>query len=334
MANASTVRPVRFVQPGSAEMAQVVRLWNARVGEADFLYNGFASQREAEEKLLLPEVGVEKVVLLSAGDDAFACGCHVEGDPFGYVTMVLTAPARTRCGLGTAMLDALERTLVERFGVREARILYFDPVTLTWTLPGRPGVEHPNAPGVDIASAAYAFFRKNGYSCLTRQNSYYLPLESFSRPPRIAEAADRLAAAGCLIRPYDPETMTGMREMLEGLGNPWWQRDILGEPAPKDGGRPILVPVRDGRVLGFAGPMDVEKNGRGYFSGIAVDASARGQGLAGVLFSALCQGLRDLGARYMTLFTGADNPARRIYEGLGFTVVRTWEDMQKVLPEM
>ncbi len=127
----------------------------------------------------------------------------------------------------------------------------------------------------------------------------------------------------------NPDMMEGMTDLIDHLGNSMWRKSILGEPFPADGGRPILVPVKDGRVLGFAGPLDVERSGRGYFSGIAVDPSARGRGVAKVLFSALCANLRAIGAGYMTLFTGEDNPARRIYEAAGFTIVKSWADMKK-----
>ena len=41
--------------------------------------------------------------------------------------------------------------------------------------------------------------------------------------------------------------------------------------------------------------------------------------------------LKAMGASFMTLFTGENNPARNIYEAAGFTVVRTWADMRKTL---
>jgi len=38
--------------------------------------------------------------------------------------------------------------------------------------------------------------------------------------------------------------------------------------------------------------------------------------------------LKDLGAEFMTLFTGETNPARNIYETAGFKIVKTWADMK------
>ena len=81
--------------------------------------------------------------------------------------------------------------------------------------------------------------------------------------------------------------------------------------------------------MGFTGPLAVQPSGRGYFTGIAVHPDCRGGGAGKVLFSSLCESLRDMGAGYMTLFTGEANPARNIYEAAGFRIVRTWADMRK-----
>ena len=51
--------------------------------------------------------------------------------------------------------------------------------------------------------------------------------------------------------------------------------------------------------------------------------------LAEVLFCLLCEGLKERGAEFMTLFTGENNPARNIYEAVGFSIIRSWADMRK-----
>ena len=87
----------------------------------------------------------------------------------------------------------------------------------------------------------------------------------------------------------------------------------------------------NGLVIGFSGPLKVQKSMRGYFTGIGIHSEYRGYGAGSVLFSALCKHLKDLGAHYMTLFTGENNPARHIYEREGFQIVRSWADMRKDL---
>ena len=312
----------------SRAAGQIYGLWSECAGENDFPYKSLNSG-ELERLLLAAEPGIGKMTLLHESGRAFASGSYTEDEGRGFITMVLTAADARRSGLGSEMLYALEAEMKKRFHLKEIHISYFDPVNLVWEIPGHPGCEHPNSPGVDISSPAYEFFHAAGYQDYSRQNSYFRQIRDYEIPASIREIEARLNADGYFIRVYDPDTMEGMADLIDYLGNSMWRRSILGEPIPADGGRPILVPVKNGRVLGFAGPLDVEVSGRGFFSGIAVDPSARGRGVAKVLFSALCANLRAIGAGYMTLFTGEDNPARRIYEAAGFTIVKSWADMKK-----
>ncbi len=312
----------------SRAVGQIFGLWSECVGERDFPYKALGMD-EVGRLLLEAEPGVEKMTLLHESGRAFASGSYMEGEDRGFISMVLVAEDARRKGLGSEMLAALETEMKGRFRVRELQISYFDPINLVWEIPGHPGCEHPNSPGVELASPAYEFFRATGYREFSRQNSYFRHIGDYEIPMNIKEIEARLNADGYFIRVYDPDAMDGMSDLIDHLGNSMWRKSILGEPLPADGGRPILVLVKDGRVLGFAGPLDVEASGRGFFSGIAVDPSARGRGVAKVLFAALCANLRAIGADYMTLFTAEDNPARRIYEAAGFTIVKSWADMKK-----
>ncbi len=312
------------------EIENVYRLWSSCCEETDFVYKAL-SQEEFEAKFFSEEPGIQKVTILHGSGDAFASGTYVDGESCAYITMVIVSAEKRRQGIGRAMVSALEQELKAQYPVKQLRIIFFNPVTLVWEIPGKPGCEHPNSPGVDKAAPAWSFFHACGYVNMADQNSYYLDLEQYELPQEIKDREEQLYLDGYAIRIYDSNTMTGMKEMVEGLGNSMWIRDILGETMKDGGGRPILVPVKDGRVLGFAGPLDVEPSGRGFFAGIAVDSAARGKGVAKVLFAALCVNLRKIGASYMTLFTGENNPARRIYEAAGFEIVRSWEDMKKDL---
>ena len=64
-------------------------------------------------------------------------------------------------------------------------------------------------------------------------------------------------------------------------------------------------------------------------AGAAIAPALGGAGTA--LFASLCMGLKDMGAEYMTLFTGENNPARNIYRAAGFKIVRTWANMRREL---
>lgn len=318
----------REVTRGSKEAESLWQLWDSCVGEDGFPYKRLTPE-EFDRLFFEPKAGTRHVTLIHESGRAFSSGSYIEGEERGFVTMVLVSAAARGSGLGSEMLEALEKEMKARFRVKTMHILFFNPVNLVWEIPGHPGCVHPNSPGVDLSSAAYLFFKARGYRDYAKENSYFMELGGYEPPQAIRDAEARLNADGYFIKVYDPDTMYGMEEMINGLGNSMWQEAILGEPAPKDGGRPILVPVKDGRVLGFTGPLDVEPNGRGFFAGIAVDPAARGRGVAKVLFAALCSNLRAIGADYMTLFTGEENPARNIYEAAGFVIVKSWANMKK-----
>jgi Acetyltransferase (GNAT) family. len=93
----------------------------------------------------------------------------------------------------------------------------------------------------------------------------------------------------------------------------------------------VLVAAREGRVVGFAGPMIRQKNGRGYFTGIGVVKEHEGHGLGTILFYKLCKEEKAVGAGYMSLYTGADNPAGKIYRQAGFVTVQEFAVMRKML---
>ena len=91
------------------------------------------------------------------------------------------------------------------------------------------------------------------------QNAYYLSLNDYVPDETMRRKKEELRQAGISFEIYRPGWHTGMQELLKGLGNRSWEREILAEPDTDAGGRPIIVPVQGKRVLGFAGPVEVEK---------------------------------------------------------------------------
>ena len=138
-----------------------------------------------------------------------------------------------------------------------------------------------------------------------------------------------LLEKGIEICLYDPAKHSGIEEMLRNLNSELWYKEIMENIRREDGGDPLLIVAKDGRAMGFTGPLRIQENGRGYLAGVGVHSDCRGAGAGTVLFGQLCAHLRDMGAEYMTLFTGETNPARNIYEAQGFKIVRTWADMRK-----
>lgn len=313
------------ILPGSQESEQAYRLFSKACQEREMLH--LPLTREGfEEKFLQQKEGMEKITLLLEEGGAFASGVVDQLTGKLFLTMVVTEKSCRRKGLGRAVLIALEKRLMEQGDKHDLEISFFNPIVLSWSA---KEVTHPNTPGVDIQSDAYIFFKNCGYRDFAIQNSYYLDLSAYQLPEDMEEKRAHLEKEGITFTFYVPGVHRGMEQMLRDFQNPLWEKEILSEINAKAGGRPILVPVYQGRVCGFAGPLDVEESKRGYFAGIGIDEAFRGKGLAKVLFCHLCSGLKDRGAEYMTLFTGENNPARNIYEAVGFSILHTWADMRK-----
>ncbi|REK63483.1 MAG: GNAT family N-acetyltransferase [Cohnella sp.] len=272
-------------------------------------------------------------VLLDAGGrvKGFACGCTGDdlplGDTAGYLTcIVLSGDCKNDEHFGR-MLEALERRF-RQLGKKQAEVLFFNPMRLPWYIPDTPGHEHNNAPGVPVDSALHRFLLGNGYAERTRENAMYLHLSGFAIPDEIAAKEAKAAASGYSVGLFDPAKHSGVAEMLAGLNNPLWQKEIASCTAE---GKPVVVASRGGTVVGFAGPVVRQDNGRGYFAGIGVHPDHEGHGLGTILFFRLCEAFRDIGTEYMSLYTGSGNPAIRIYEKAGFKTVKQFAVMRKEL---
>ena len=86
------------------------------------------------------------------------------------------------------------------------------------------------------------------------------------------------------------------------------------------GPRPILTATKDDKIIGFTGPVDLQKSGRGWFTGICSDPEYGGKGIGSVLFNLLMREFVDEGAKFCSLFTGLDNHAQKIYMRAGLRV--------------
>lgn len=313
-------------------------LWNAHAQSEEMPHKRL-SQEAFAAKFVTPAAGLHKVnnvLVQDGGIIGFASGAYKAGTAVGYVTFVLVDGAHRRRGAGTALLHAVEEGLAaaatrENGKPASLEARFFNPVTLEWVVPGSPGHDHPNAPGVDVAGKGYLFLKNNGYRDVDHENAYYRRLEGFAHSPAIARSLEALGQQGIEITRYDPARHTGLAELLDDLGSEDWRNILLSNAARPDGGRPLLIVAHGARVCGFAGPLDVQPSGRGYFAGIGVHSAYRQRGAGKALFSCLCMNLQDIGAQFMTLFTGESNPARNIYESAGFRIVKCWAGMRKTM---
>lgn len=307
-------------------------LFNDCAAAGEILYKPFEDAQAFEAFFLhRREEGLTVVNLVSEDAGAFASGCYAENADKGYITFVGVRPDRRRQGMGREILGALEQRLadVSEDRAKKFEIIFFNPMNFSWVIPGTGNHEHPNAPGVDVSGGCYLFLKNCGYRDFAYQNSYHISLEEYRIPADIQKQIQALGEKGLEVVLYDRDVHSGLEELMDNLNNELWRKEILGNAALPDGGRPLLIVNQGGRAMGFTGPLSVQENGRGYFSGVAVHSDCRGNGAGKVLFSKLCSTLKEMGAHYMTLFTGETNPARNIYEAAGFHIVRTWADMRK-----
>lgn len=259
----------------------------------------------------------------------FACGCTGDdlplGNTAGYITcIVLTGNCQTHDNYWM-MLDAVEQRF-KALGKKQADILFFNPMMLPWYIPGTPKHEHNNAPGVPVDSMLYEFLLSQGYLERAKECAMYLNLASFSIPDDIRAKEKKAASDGYSVELFDGDKHYGVDEMLHGFDNPLWQKEIAHSTSA---GVPVVIAAHLGKVVGFAGPVIRQENGRGYFAGIGVHPDHEGHGLGSVLFFKLCEAFQHIGAGYMSLYTGSSNPAIRIYEKAGFQIVKLFSVMRR-----
>ncbi|WP_054958549.1 GNAT family N-acetyltransferase [Paenibacillus dakarensis] len=271
-------------------------------------------------------------VLLEEGQvKGFACGCTGAdlplGEVAGYLTCIVLSDAYQGDENFRLMLDSVESRFRE-LGKRQAEVLFFNPMLLPWYIPDTPQHEHNNAPGVPVDSKLYRFLLQEGYVERALECAMYLNLSDFEVPEDIRKKEERAANEGYTVELFDGAKHNGVADMLKALNNPLWEREI-GQSTSN--GVPVVIAALHGRVVGFAGPVIRQENGRGYFAGIGVEPDHEGHGLGSILFFKLCEAFKRIGTDYMSLYTGDNNPAIRIYEKAGFQTVKQFSVMRREL---
>ena len=261
----------------------------------------------------------------------FANGCtgdHIpRGDVRGYVSCVILASQADSDEHTAALLDALEDAF-RHAGRTYSAVTFFNPIRLPWIIPGTGDHQHNNCPGVATDLPLHDRMLARGYNEATQECAMHLDLANYQTPAAIEEKAAKMAQEGYTVARYDPAIHEGVDEMVAALNNPMWSAEI---PEAARTGMDLLVGLYGNTVAGFTGPVYPEETGRGYFAGIGVAPKYERHGLGKLLFYRLCQREKEVGSRYMSLFTGVDNPARFIYLEAGFRIVRKFGVMLKEL---
>ena len=346
---------IRSFRPADEE--GLLNVWNACVDAGEVLY--YPLTKAYFERKFLRGDGCEAENLLIAEADGqivgFIHGVAPETFPLAkpgcaYLTCVMTAPAFRGKGVGKSLLSALKARMKER-GAHTLYISNLNPVNLDWRIPGTPGHDHNNMPGLDTGCAGYGFFPAQGFVEKYREVSLYMNLKDYRIPPEVPEIQHRLAGEGIYTGPYDASWNCEFNGMCDRVGSDYW-RDVLRteiaawkENRPNAdtrfwadgkmpaGPRTMLTAVHDGQIAGFTGPVDRQQSGRGWFTGICTDPLFERRGIATVLFNLLMKAFVDEGAAFTTLFTGTDNHAQKIYLRAGLRPVREFALMALDLKE-
>ena len=329
-----------------ADLPKVFRIWNDCVDAGEVLY--YPLTEEYFHRKFVSGEGCEVENLLVSEEDGRVTGlAHCvapetfrRGKPGNaYLTCIFVDPACRGRGTGKALLEEVKRRMKSR-GAQTLYLSSLNPVNLDWRIPCTPDHDHNNMPGVDEDCAGYGFFVHSGFEVKHREVSMYIDLSTYHMPEEIPAIRERLKTEGIYTGAYDHRLNCEFDGMCGRVGSDYW-RDVLrteiaawkaGEPNADfrmwaDGIRPagprtILAAVQGGHIVGFTGPVDRQKSGRGWFTGICTDPMYERRGIATVLFNLLMQAFVDEGAKFTTLFTGTDNHAQKIYRNAGLRPVR------------
>lgn len=319
------------------DLGEVIALWNGCVERGEVVY---VPLTEAYfQRKFLDNPGYSPAYSLVAEADGHVVGfingivkkvflpkeTH-ENTP-GYITCFFVDPAFRRRGVGKALLDALCEAFA-RDGKSRVACSGSNPINLDWTVPGTPGHDHNNAPGMDEESMGHAFLLKNGFSDKYREVAMYLDLKDYRVPEDFEKRRQKLLDEGIYTGRYDVSLRYDFDEMCDRVGSEYW-RKVLQDETAKENPRPILVATHGKHIVGFTGPVDKQESGRGWFSGICTDPLFEKRGIATVLFNLLMQEFIAEGALFSTLFTGDSNHAQRIYAQTGFRIARRFVVMDR-----
>ncbi len=280
-------------------------------------------------------------------EESFLSGENDENTPM-YMTILLVDEAWRNQGVGTALLNTLQQ-VGRDIGKKAFLISNDNPVHLAWLIPGAGGHDHNNAPGVNEESPAYDFLLRRGFRDDFHEISLYMNLKDFKWDPKLDEMIQKLNAEGIEVGYWKPGMGEEYDEMCTRVGSEYWRNVLKRELAAwrtgipnddpelwidgirPDGPRPLLTATKDGHIIGFTGPVGVQKSGRGWFTGICADPNWGGRGIGTVLFNMLMQAFVDEGAAFSSLFTGLDNHAQKIYMRAGMHVTARFAVMSCAL---
>ncbi|KAJ49310.1 ribosomal protein S18 acetylase RimI-like enzyme [Clostridium tetanomorphum] len=318
------------------DIYEVVQLWNNSCND-NFLYKPIKEEDFRKTFINNPYFQYEGTYLCISNSEivGFANGIYrqelLPGERFqdipGYITMVIVRKDKKGIGIGKALVETLENYLKAK-GKKKINIDFFNPINISWYIPGSYKHDHPNAPGVDTNGEGYRFFKRIGYRERTKEVSMYRVLNRFFLDENMKNREIQLRQNSITVEYYNKNKHYGLEDFFDRLRNEYWRKDIKDNLSLKEP-YPFLIAAHNNKICGFAGPLKIEKSGRGSFCGIGVEPNYEGKGIGKLLFFKLCKGFEEKGAEFMSLFTGINGNARKMYGDAGFKIVRTWALFEK-----
>lgn len=341
------------------DLPQVFRIWNSSVDagevlyrrmDADYWHRKFVLDPNYDPAFFLVAEERERILGFVCGSAKriFLPGETRETSP-GFLTCIFVDSAFRGRGIGRMLLSGLEDCF-RASGKHSLSCSGSNPVNLDWMIPGTPGHDHNNAPGMDEDCAGYPFLLASGFEHPFSEIAMYLDLKEYHPWDGFAETKRRLESEGVYFGPYDARLGYDYDGMCDRVASEYWREVLRSEIAchlenrpntdvrfipdgkVPSGPRPIWMAAFGGRIVAQVGPVDVQESGRGFFTGICTDPLFERRGIASVLFNLLMQEFIAKGALFSSIFTGDTNHAQKIYRRAGFRVVRRWAVMQKELP--
>lgn len=310
----------------------IVKLWNENTKESIIKR---ISEDEFKRKFLnSPYFDKEGTIILFKDKEVIGFGNAVitnenEVTP-GFITCIIVSKKHQRKGLGTRILEMLENYLKSN-NKKRVRQLFLNPINVEWIIPGSHDHNHPGLPAVPFNTPWYFLLMSNGYNVEgQQQDAYYKDIKNFKLPDKILKRNEENSKEGYNISFYNKEKHEGFEELFKALENPQWGK-VVSNNIKKTDPNPMLIVEKEGRILGWTGPLYTEPSGRGYFAGIGVHPEAQGKGLGTSLFFELVLQSKNNGATFMSLFTGSSNPARNMYLNAGFKIVQSFAILTKNL---
>ena len=330
-----------------ADVPAMLALWNQSVAAQEVVFASLTPQT-FRNRLMQPE----SCLLVAQAGQQLAGWLHAAVPQGGeaYLTAIFVHQDVRRQGIGRQLMASLESRMCA-LGKQVLAVSGNNPVKTAWCVPGTPGHDHNNAPGVDEACAGYPFLQAVGMAQHFCEVAMYRNLAGYAWPSAMDDIHKQLANEGITVGLYDGKQTLAYEGMCDRVGSEYW-RGVLrqelhawqsGVPCEDatlwadglrpQGPRPLLMAIHGDQIVGFTGPVDKQQSGRGWFTGICVDPLYGKRSIGALLFEMLLRQFVAQGATFSTLFTGSENHAQRIYLRAGFTPVRRFAVMVKPLAQ-